>query len=61
MKLVDYLQIIAAESSDMADEWISAIRSVAALYAPPPEDGKGPTKVSFQVHLFLKYNCGDIL
>ena len=30
----------------MAEEWIAAIRAVAAIYAPPPEDGKGPVKVS---------------
>lgn len=38
--------IVAAETSETAEEWIAAIRSVAAIYAPPPEDAKGPVKLS---------------
>lgn len=38
--------ILAAETSEQADEWIAAIRAVASLYAPPPETNNGPPKLT---------------
>jgi hypothetical protein len=38
--------ILAAETSEQADEWIAAIRAVATLYAPPPESPNGTPKLT---------------
>lgn len=40
-------QIVAAATSEQADEWIAAIRAVSSLYAPPPETPNGTPKVSY--------------
>lgn len=52
---LNILHILAAETSEQADEWIAAIRAVASLYAPPPEAPGGPPKVPLFLSLFTFY------
>lgn len=47
--------ILAAATSEQADEWIAAIRTVASLYGPPPESPNGPQKLTPDQKNILQY------